>query len=298
MVLLSGVSVGCGQNVELSDLSAKDIQNLNQGQSSELDSELGVVPGVDPATGAVPEEELARPTDVVEEPELMATDWRDSAVKLNSVGETFQASIAQSLKAGLYMEGNCVPDMTWKAYGDLPVKRCKYSTGGQTAEVVMLNPGPRRMTAWLMDACSARSGDLVTCMNRAYKQIRYQSGGQFPIAGVVIEDMNGNGRGEAFTFREGVTIRISTFGTGTESKISASQVKASMTATPMYTYTYARPISLTREKMTSYAKQVGLSIPNLGTTSERKNNWHVLTGQLYREAWKTGRNHIIRAWIW
>lgn len=224
-------------------------------------------------------------------------DWSDAAVKLDATGEAFAASIATGLRNSRYMEDDCRADLSWPLYGDLPVIRCKYGLGGQKAEVVMLNPGPRRLTAWLSDACRGLNENLTTCMNRGYRQIIYQSGGQFPITGVVLEDMSGNGKGEAFAFREGVTVRISTFGTGTESIISSSQVEKAMTATAMYTYSYGRPISVTREQMTAYAKKEGLKIPTLGASSERKNSFHTLIGQQYRESWRTGRSHILRAWL-
>lgn len=237
------------------------------------------------------------PEDPVKPPPVGGNDWSDAAVKLDATGEAFASSIANGLKASRYMEDECRDDRSWPLYGDLPVIRCKYGLGGQRAEVVMLNPGPRRLTQWLADACQGLNENLTTCMNRGYRQILHQSGGQFPVTGVVLEDMSGNGKGEAFAFREGVTIRISTFGTGTESIISASQVQAAMTATAMYTYTYGRPISVTRDQMTTYARKEGLTIPVLGTSSERKNNWHVLIGEMYRDSWKTGRSHILRAWL-
>lgn len=223
--------------------------------------------------------------------------WADAAVKLDATGEAFAASIATGLKNSRYMEDDCRDDRSWPLYGDLPVIRCKYGLGGQRAEVVMLNAGPRRLTAWLMDACRGLNENLTTCMNRGYRQILHQSGGQFPVTGVVLEDMSGNGKGEAFAFREGVTIRISNFGTGTESIISNAQVQAALTAPAMYTYSYGRPISVTREQMTAYAKKEGITIPALGTSSERKNSWHVLIGEMYRDSWKTGRSHILRAWL-
>lgn len=224
-------------------------------------------------------------------------DWSDAAVKLNATGESFAASIAAGLKASRYMEDDCRDDRAWPAYGDLPVIRCRYGLGGQRAEVVMLNPGPRRLTLWLMDACTGLNEELTACMNRGYRQIIYQSGGQFPVTGVVLEDMSGNGKGEAFAFREGVTIRVSTFGTGTESLISSAQVNAAMTAPALYTYSYGRPISTTREQMSAYARREGLDIPDLGTSSERRNVWHELIGEMYRESWRTGRSHILRAWL-
>lgn len=250
----------------------------------------------DSASLQVPEDD--RPVTEDPKPDMPGVnDWSDAAVKLDSFGELYAAAIANELQGSKYMEDNCVADRSWAAYGDLPVIRCQYGLGGQRAEVVMLNPGPRRLTAWLVDACKDLSQDLRFCVDRGYNYIIYQSGAQFPITGVVLEDMSRNGKGEAFAFREGVTVRIDTFGTGTESIINSMQVAAAMVAPVVYTYSYGRPISVTREQMTAYAATAGLAIPVLGRSSERKNNWHELIGKLYRESWATGRSHIIRAWL-
>lgn len=225
------------------------------------------------------------------------SSWDDSNVALDSYGESFSKSIATPLKNSHYMEGNCKADNSIAVYGNLPVERCSYSLNGQKAEVSMLNPGPRRLTAWLIEACTALSTNLQNCVQKSYNQILGQSGGMFPVSGIVIEDMDENGKGNAYAFREGVTVRIPSFSSATESILTATQIQNSFTDAPMYTYGYGRPISVTRAQLTNYSGQFGLGLPYLGNSSDRDNAFNVSVGQLYRQAWMTGKNHIIRAWI-
>ena len=226
-----------------------------------------------------------------------AASWDDSKVSLDSYGESFSRSIATQLKNSHYMEGNCKADTSFAAYGNLPVERCSYSLDGQKAEVSMLNPGPRRLTAWLVEACTALSSNLQNCVQKSYDQILNQSGAMFPVAGIVIEDMDQNGMGNAYAFREGVTVRVPSFSTATESLLTTTQIQNSFTDAPMYTYSYGRPISVTRTQLANYSTQFGLGLPYLGNSTDRDNAFNVAVGQLYRQAWLTGKNHIIRAWI-
>lgn len=227
-----------------------------------------------------------------------STPIPDQDIKLDTFGEQFQKSIATRLEQSRYMEKNCQSVSSWSTWKDLPMKWCRYQTKGQSAEVLMLNPGPRRLTQWLQDACSSLSGNFNNCMEKSFKQILYQSGGQFPVAGVVIEDMDGNGKGNAYAFRNGVTIRVSAFSTGTEQILSSSLVSRAFTDPAMYTYTYGRPISITREQLSSYGRAHGLDLPNLGSSSERKNIYNEVMAELYQNAWHSQRNHILRAWIY
>lgn len=222
----------------------------------------------------------------------------DSKIALDSYGESFQASIASKLKNSHYMEQNCTSVTTWNEYKNLPMQRCRYSSDGQTVEVLMLNPGPRRLTLWLEEACGSLAGNFSQCVQKSFNQILYQSGGQFPVAGIVVEDMDENGKGNAYAFRNGVTVQISAFGTATESRISQSQIDRSFTDAPIKTYSYARPISATRTQLADYARAHGLSIPSLGTSSAETNNFNTLVGDWYRQAWRSSQNHVIRAWVY
>lgn len=235
------------------------------------------------------------PADVEQTPPPSPLD--ESKISLDAEGEAFQASIKSRLLNSRYMEKNCRDLNQWMNWSKVPMKWCRYSTGGQNAEVLMLNPGPRRLTQWLASACRRHSRSPSSCMTKTFNHVMNQSGAQFPVAGVVIEDMDGNGRGNAYAFRNGVTVQVAAFGTATESKLTDAQIARSFTDQPLRTYSYGRISSTTRDQLTRYAKSVGLEIPTLGTSGEQKNIFNEVTGNLYLAAWSGATNHLISAWV-
>jgi hypothetical protein len=221
----------------------------------------------------------------------------ESAIELDGRGEEFQAKISAGLEASHYMEGDCTEIGNWPGWEGLPLERCRYSTNGQTAEVVMLNPGPRRLTAWLENACRDLADDFENCLTKTYQNILNQSGAQFPVAGIVIEDMDGNGHGNVYAFRDGVTVKVSLFTTGSEALLAETQIQEALWAPPLHTYTYARPSSTTREQLATYGGAANLKLPSLAQTEEQSNAFHQTVGDLYRQAWFGSTNHVIRAWV-
>lgn len=221
----------------------------------------------------------------------------DAQVSLDSEAESFSASIKSRLLGSRYMEKNCHDLNQWMSWSKVPMKWCRYKSGGQNAEVLMLNPGPRRLTQWIFTACRKHSRSVAACSTKTFNHIMAQSGAQFPVAGVVIEDMDGNGRGNAYAFRNGVTVQIAAFGTATETLITDAQISKSFTDVPLRTYSYARVASTTRDQLTRYAASVGLKIPALGSSGEQKNVFNEVTGSLYLNAWSSSTNHLISAWV-
>jgi hypothetical protein len=257
-------------------------------------------PGATPAPTPPPQGSTPAPTPP---PVSSSKVVPDQDIALSAAADAFAKSIATRLANSRYMEKNCVDVATWNEWVDLPMKRCRYSSSGQTAEVLMLNPGPRRLAMWLEDACAAFSSSVSTCMTSTFNHIMGQSGAQFPVAGIVIEDMDGNGKGNLYCFRNGVTVQIPSFGTATESKATETWIANSFTDKPSKTYSYARPVSATRSQLNSYAQAQGFlgdEIPMLSTSASSgaaSNLFNEVTGDLYREAWYSKQNHVIRAWV-
>ncbi len=222
----------------------------------------------------------------------------DSQIVLDSFGERFQKAKASSLLAARYMEQNCKTITSWQNWNNLPMQLCTYQLLDKQAQVLMLNPGIRRLTLWLQNACKDLSINFANCMERSFNRIMHQSGAQFPIAGVVLEDMDGNKIANSYAFRNGVTVRVEAVSSGTESPLSSEQIEKSFTDEVVSTMTFGRPISTTRELMTAYAFFANLSIPDLGTSNERKNIYNTVIGDLYKQAWHSSENHIIRSWIY
>ena len=96
------------------------------------------------------------------------------------------------------------------------MKRCTYrqpdnnAPSGKTATVIMLNPEKELLAKWLVASCVIVKGstDVKSCAIKLAKAIIDASGSQFPIAGIVLEDMNGDHLQEAYTFRDGVTVKL------------------------------------------------------------------------------------------
>src|SRR5678815_3854885 len=97
----------------------------------------------------------------------------------------------------------CIRDSTYSVKdANNPVKK--------TAKVIMLNAEPDQLARWVVSTCIEVVGNASNkCTRTIGNQIIGQSGAQFPIAGIVFEDiLPANGKFEVFAFRNGVTVRV------------------------------------------------------------------------------------------
>lgn len=202
----------------------------------------------------------------------------------------------QRMVSARYMQKNCQP-VQWPGYEGLPTQQCDYTvtdkaTGTtKTATVVMLNAEPEMVAGWIADACEQASGTLVLDEARAfYRHIIGQSGGQFPVAGVVYEDMEGDGYMKAYCFRDGVTVRVQGVQHRTTAPLTADEIHASLHAPVEQVYTYARIASTSPN---DYRAAGGTA--DVGTNAERKPAWLAVVHEAYTRAWKTGRNDLFIA---
>ena len=98
----------------------------------------------------------------------------------------------------------------------LPVRLYEYRTGpdirtGQPkkGKVYLLNPSPERLARWIATACWKARGSLeYRYTDKLLRWIRSQSGGQFPVRGVVYEAMYEPGRYDPYVFKDGVTVYV------------------------------------------------------------------------------------------
>src|SRR6185436_14835541 len=127
--------------------------------------------------------------------------------------QMFAATIERKLKAAQYMVQNCSNKVVagWEGFETrLCTYRVKDSATGtvKEASVVLLNPTAQKLATWIVTACSnvLPDTDLSACAGRIFNRVLEQSGGQFPVAGVVYEDLlPQDGHFEAYAFRDGVT---------------------------------------------------------------------------------------------
>lgn len=187
----------------------------------------------------------------------------------------------------------------------LPVKLYEYRTGpdirtGQPkkGKVYLLNPSPERLARWIATACWKARGSLeYRYTDKLLRWIRNQSGGQFPVRGVVYEAMYEPGRYDPYVFKDGVTVyvadpnRMSADGHCTDEQLEFYLRLTDADLKP-YTGRYARIASTTREQYRAAGgtERVGDS------DRDRRIEWLNVVRRLYRQAWESDENRLITAW--
>ena len=196
-------------------------------------------------------------------------------------------------RSSRYMEENCVAT-TYPGWEALPLKECTYSRKGaddpvkKTAKVIMLNAEPDQLARWVVSTCIEVVGcATIKCTNNMGRQIIEQSGAQFPIAGIVFEDiLPPDGKYEVFAFRNGVTVLIDGVTHRGTAQPSAAQIEKSLHGDVTSTLRFARIQSTTREQY----------LANGGTLSVTGNAWNEVNRDLYKAAWNNNRNELMIAW--
>lgn len=191
----------------------------------------------------------------------------------------------------------------WEGF---PVRLYRYHTGkdvryGKSKEgyVYMLNPDARKLAYWIVYAVWDATGTLrYEDIEKVRRFVRWQSGGQFPVKGVVYEDMYTKDLYEPYIFKDGVTVYMA------DERMKASDKTCSPEQLRFYlnmenrdlkdyTGRYARICSTTREMYYAAGgkKQVGKS-----EDGQRDKAWLAVVAELYQKAWKSRRNFLIYAW--
>lgn len=204
--------------------------------------------------------------------------------------------LAPRLARARYMEKEPQPVIVpgWEGFSTV---KCTYSvrdhsTGAvKTASVIMLNPDARRLARWIVTACSEAKGSVDEALTgKLANHILSQSGGQFPIRGIVYEDiLPANGLYEVYCFMDGVTVKINGVDHRSETQPSPEQMQKALSAVGAdvtWVGKYARIQSATRE---DYRKAGGKEDVEGAA-------WLNVSRRLYQEAWKSDRNELMIAW--
>ena len=195
-----------------------------------------------------------------------------------------------------YMEQNC-EKTTYPGWKGLPLVKCHYTVRDKDgtekpADVIMLNPSPEQLARWVVSACLEVKGSAdAQYTDKLSRHIIQQSGAQFPVAGVVYEDMEGDGVYEAYCFRDGVTVGIEGVEYACKHPLTAEETRLSLFGKVRWTGKYARLQSTTREQYTAAGGKV-----DVGTSKDRKPAWLDVSRRLYREAWGKDRNELMVDW--
>ena len=228
-------------------------------------------------------------------------------VTTSTMGATLTPSTAKQLLVeefgdrllkSRYMEKNCTPT-TYPGWEGFPLQHCTYEVHDQdgrtkSAEVIMLNPSPDQLARWIVDACQKVCGELKPeDLRKVFKHVLGQSGGQFPVAGVVYEDIiPADGTYEAYCFRNGVTVKIEGLEHRTTATLNAEQIQRSLHGKVAHVFRYGRIQSTTPGQ---YKRNGGAL--EVGTDESPGPLWPDAIRQAYQAAWGQDRNELMEAWV-
>jgi len=147
-----------------------------------------------------------------------------------------------------YMEKNC-EDATYPNWEGFPLIKCRYTVSdGKWATVIMLNAEPAQLARWVVRTVMIVKGSAdKQYTDKLSKHIIDASGAQFPVAGVVYENMYGNGY-QTYPFRDGVTVRIKGLDYATTDQPTEEEMEKYINGEVEYVFSYARIQSTTREE--------------------------------------------------
>ena len=198
----------------------------------------------------------------------------------------------EARRGARYMESNCQAT-TYPGWTGVPLKLCRYrvsdvySGGTRQAEVILADAEPAQLARWVVQAAMERRGRVLRSDTDAIcDDIIGQSGAQFPVAGVVYEDMDGTGQ-RIYPFRNGVTVRIEGLPYATREQPTATQMAAYRTGPIAFVGRYGRIAGTLPDAWTALT---GEAVPADRAT------WPDIVGRAYREAWGQDRNALIVAW--
>lgn len=242
-------------------------------------------------------------------------DARINAFLDNS--DDFQKLVADCQKVistSQYMAGTLIEETkSYPNYEGYPVKLYQYETGKDVQTgikkkglVYMLNPTAEKLATWIAMAVWRTKGDINTsAMDALLKQILIQSGVQFPVCGIVYEDMSSSGQ-YPYLFKDGVTVyaadraKWATEDPAHEGNYSCTDaqlnynIKITNEELKTYTGTYARICSTVREEYKAYGGTVDVGTSESQSTRSLK--WLDVVRDLYKKAWDSNENQLITAW--
>ncbi len=205
-------------------------------------------------------------------------------------------TLAPRLAKARYLEMNPRPVVVpgWEGF---PTVQCSYSVAdpalhtNKTASVILLDPEASLLARWMVNACLTAKGTVTTNdLQKLANHIIGQSGGQFPVRGIVYEDiLPPNGISEIYCFRDGVTVKIDGVEHRSERQPTPAEIERSLTASineVSWVGKYARIQSTTREQYQAAG----------GKENVEGVHWLDLNRKLYQKAWNSGTNELMNAW--
>lgn len=161
-----------------------------------------------------------------------------------ATAQTLEQKIKTLVDGSYLMSGVCsTPATDQHGWPKDKLRECVYSqtdsfkVGGvikktkREAVVQVVVVEPSRIAAWILDACSKIATPQASCHDYVFKAGRTASGFQFAASGNVLEDLSGvKGVHENYSFRHGVTARISPGFNASETNYSLDDQRQIMNA--------------------------------------------------------------------
>ena len=160
----------------------------------------------------------------------------------------------------------------------VPLYQYSVDNGKEIGHVYMANADSKKLATWIITTCFTLTKRLdKKNTDFLIMSIRNASGGQFPVKGIVYENMDGKGY-YPYVFKEGVTVFLQQNTTDDLSLITNSNIRK--------TGKYARIISTTREEYNSL-------FPNKNTDGME---WLNVVREEYKSALNSDTNNLMIAW--
>lgn len=209
---------------------------------------------------------------------------------------------SKGIISGRYMEadihGHCA-DISLAKWEDLPLKKCTYrqsdkkAPSGKVATVIMLNPEKELLAKWLVASCVIVKGNtgIRSCAVKLAIDIIQASGSQFAVAGIVLEDMDDDKVQEAFTFRDGVTVKLQGgLAVGSRQMFGSNENNLAIdpNTTVLATASLKGPARIQSTSRQMYKNYMGSDAKDVTGTK-----WLDEVRRLYQDAWKRGHNDAL-----
>lgn len=223
--------------------------------------------------------------------------------------QALTARCAQTLKAAYMAENKLETRYDVPGWEGFPVEKWEYHTGvdininaPKRGLVYMLNPSPEKLAKWILNSVYDATGDVrYEDLEKTRKFITWQSGAQFPVAGVVYEAMYKEGDWYPYIFKDGVTVYMKNEELHKSKDNNPGDDLLNFYLNMTYddlkenTGRYARISSTTREM---YYKAGGKAKVGQSDDGQRSQAWLSTVKELYQQAWNSDRNFLIYSWCY
>jgi hypothetical protein len=218
--------------------------------------------------------------------------------------EELAARWEQKLAASRYMargEGRVVSVPGWEGF---ETRRHTYSVKDKdgtvkTADVVMLNPSAGQIARWIVSAVVEVKGAYDAAAGDAFfRHVIGQSGGQFPVGGIVYEDiLPADGAYEIFCFRDGVTVAVEGVEHRGTVQPTEEQVEAAISGKVVRVYRFGRVCSTSPEMAVGLGLERGGAEADVLKDGRPTEAWLGYVRRTYQAAWGQDRNPLFVAWL-